>query len=52
MWKNIAQPGRQQMTKWSMRTACWITKAANTHSKYAILIAYPQQQWLHERASM
>jgi hypothetical protein len=32
-----------------MRIACWITKATNTHSEYAILIAFPLQQWLHER---
>jgi len=25
----------------SMRTACWITKATDTHSKYVILIAFP-----------
>jgi hypothetical protein len=23
-----------------------------THSEYVILIAFPQQQWLHERASI
>ena len=31
---------------------CWITKATNTHSEYVILIGFPLQQWLHERASM
>ena len=35
-----------------MRIACWITKATNTHSDYVILIAFPLQQWLHERASV
>jgi hypothetical protein len=35
-----------------MRFACWITKATDTHSEYAILIAFPRQQWLRERASM
>jgi hypothetical protein len=35
-----------------MRISCWLTKATNTHSGYAILIAFPQQQWLHDRASM
>jgi len=29
-----------------------IPKAANTLSEYGTLIAFPQQQWLHERASM
>ena len=35
-----------------MRFACWITKATDTHSEYVILIAFPRQQWLRERASM
>jgi hypothetical protein len=35
-----------------MRFACWITKATDTHSEYVILIAFPPQQWLHERASL
>jgi hypothetical protein len=32
------------------RIACWITKATNTHSEYAIIFAFPLQQWLHDRA--
>jgi hypothetical protein len=32
--------------------ACWITKATNTHSQHAFLIALPLQQWLHQCASM
>jgi hypothetical protein len=35
-----------------MRLACWITKATDTHSEYVIFIAFPRQQWLHERASI
>jgi hypothetical protein len=35
-----------------MRFACWMTKATDTHSEYVILIAFPLQQWLRERASM
>jgi hypothetical protein len=35
-----------------MRFACWITKATDTHSEYAILTAFPRQQWLRERASV
>jgi hypothetical protein len=38
------------MTIWRMRIACWILKATNTHSEYEIPIAFPLQQWLHERA--
>jgi len=52
MWKNIVQPGRPQMTIWCMRIACWITKATNTHSDYVRIVAFQQQQWLHERPSM
>ena len=37
---------------WRMRFACWITKATDRYSEYVILTAYPQQQWLHERAAM
>ena len=51
-WKNIAEAGRPQMTIWRMRIACWVLKAKNTHSEYAILIAFPLQQWLHEGASL
>jgi hypothetical protein len=35
-----------------MRLASWITEDTNTHSQYVILSAFPQQQWLHERASV
>jgi len=34
-----------------MRIAFWKNKATNTNSKYVTLIAFPLQQWLHERAS-
>jgi hypothetical protein len=36
-----------------MRIACWIFKATytHTHSECVIPIVFPQQQWLHERAS-
>jgi len=38
------------MAIWSMRFACWIPKATDTHSDYVILTTFPLQQWLHERA--
>jgi len=50
--KNILKPYRPQMTIWRMRIAWWMPKATNTHSEYVILIAFPQQQWLHARASV
>ena len=35
---------------WHMPIACWIPKATNTHSEYAIPIAFPLQQ--RERTSV
>ena len=29
MWKNIVRRGRPQMTVWSPRIACWISKDTN-----------------------
>jgi hypothetical protein len=51
-WKNIAAPGRPQMTTRRMRIACWIPQSTNTHSEYVILIAFPLQQWLYESSVM
>ena len=50
MWKYIVQADRPRMTIWRMRIACWIPRATDTHPEYVILIAFPRQQWLHERA--
>jgi hypothetical protein len=50
--KNILEPGRPQTTKRCMCIACWIPKATNTQSEYVILIAFPLQQWLHERTTI
>ena len=54
MWKNMVRAG--QATDGNIirrrRFACWMTKAKDTHSEYVILIAFPQQEWLRERASM
>ena len=52
MWKNIVELGRPEMTIRHMPNACWISKVANTHSEYVILIALPLQQWLHKHSSM
>ena len=40
------------MTIPDMCSACWIPQAINTHSEYVIIVAFPLQQWLQERASM
>jgi len=52
MWKNMVDPDRSQTTIWCMLISRRVPKATNTHSEYVILIAFPLQQWLHERASM
>jgi len=52
MWKNIEERDRPQITLWHMRIVCWITKATNAHPGCVILIAFPVQQWLQERASL
>ena len=48
----MVESDRPQMTIWPMRFLCRITKAKNTHSEYAILIAVERQQWLRDRSSM
>jgi len=52
MWKNVVEWGRSQTTVWRVCIACWIPKAANKVTEYVILIAFPLQQWLHDRASL
>ena len=52
MWKNFLESSRPQMSIWCMNYACWIPKATNTPSEYAIIIAFPLQQLLQEVASM
>ena len=37
---------------WRMSIACWITEVIDTDSEYVILIAFTQQQWLHEQGSL
>jgi len=52
MWEHIIEWGKAQMAIWRMRIAWCIPKATITHSEYVILIAFPLQQWLRERASL
>jgi hypothetical protein len=40
------------VTIWRMRIACWMPQAIDAHSEYVTLTAFPQQQWLCERASL
>jgi len=50
MWENTVKPDRPHTTIWRMRVACWIPKPTNPHSEYVIIIAFPRQKWLCERA--
>jgi len=50
--KNIVDSDWPEMTVWRMRIACWITKPTNAHSEYVILIAFPLQKLLRERANV
>jgi hypothetical protein len=34
------------------QAAYWKPKATDTHSGYVVLIAFPPQQWLHDRAPL
>ena len=48
----MVQSGRPQMATRPTHISRCIPKATNTHSEYVIVIAFPQEQWLHERALM
>jgi hypothetical protein len=57
LWDNVekdstARQATDDNRTRSMRIACWLTKATNTRLEYVILIAFPRQQWLRERASV
>ena len=54
MWKNTVQSDNSTDNNIirRMRFACWVTKTTYTHAEYVILIDFPRQQWLRERASM
>jgi len=53
MWKTLFELGESvyDIIR-SMRFSCWISKDANTHREYAIVISFPRRQWLRERASL
>jgi len=53
MWKKFGKAGPAADDKIRrLRFACWMTKTADTHSDYVIIISVPLQQWLRERPSM
>jgi hypothetical protein len=53
LWDNVKEYQTCHRLR-CMHVACWVTKAIDTHSEYVIgmLIAFPRQQWLRERAWM
>jgi hypothetical protein len=50
--ENIVDPDTPQMTIRRISIACWIINATNVHSVYVIIITFPLQKRLHEKASM
>jgi len=59
--ENVVESDRPSMKIRCMLLSCWINKArkhthththTHTHSEYLILIAFPLQRWLRERAPM
>jgi hypothetical protein len=52
MWKKYCRAGQSKddNTMRRMRNECWISKARNTHSEYVLLVTFPRQKWLRERA--
>jgi hypothetical protein len=49
-WKNCVEPIRPKTT-YHMHFACWIPKAIKTLLEF-VNIAFPLQQWFHERPSL
>jgi hypothetical protein len=57
LWDNVEKYGTARQTTDDskierMRYARWITMAADMQIEYLILTVFPQQQQLHERASL
>jgi len=54
VWKNMVEPDgtTDDILIRRMLFGCWITKATNTYSECVTPIAFPLQQWLHERSSV
>ena len=57
LWYNVGKYYRaRQATDCNitqrMRLVNWMTKATDIHSEYVVIIAFPRQKLLHERASL
>jgi len=51
-WKYTVGPYMPQTTIWRIHIAYWIPKATNTHSESVIIMAFPLQNLMYERASV
>jgi hypothetical protein len=51
MWENMVERGRPQMKYGTCALHAGYVRL-QIHSRCVIFVAFPQQQWLHERASM
>jgi hypothetical protein len=52
LWKNMVEQDRSQMTVRRIRTACWIIKITDALPEYVIIISFPRQIFLRNRASV
>ena len=50
--KNVVERGKPKIRIRRMCIECQIPKATNTYTEYALLIAFPLQQWLQESESI
>jgi hypothetical protein len=44
--------GKNTEENMGLHIACWVTNAKTTHTKYVLIIAFPQQKRLQERAAI
>jgi hypothetical protein len=47
----MVDPEKAQINKWAIHISYWINMAKIKHSEY-VIITFPKQQWLHERAEI
>jgi len=57
LWDNVEKHSSTREAEeaniiWRMRIAWWTPKGTNTHSEYVIHVAFTQQKYWHERASL
>ena len=50
--EKLCRVGQATDDNWHICISCWVPKSTNTYSEYLILIAFPLQLWVYERAFM